>query len=40
MGKLSERLSFGIIAESMCSIPVEKLKPEPAKDNRKPLLDE
>lgn len=31
---------FGIIAESMCSIPVEKLKPEPAKDNRKPLLDE
>ncbi|ABP60217.1 surface-adhesin E family protein [Enterobacter sp. 638] len=30
---------FGIIAESMCSIPVEKLKPEPAKENRKPLLD-
>ncbi|CFQ36980.1 MULTISPECIES: surface-adhesin E family protein [Yersinia] len=30
---------FGIIAETMCSIPVEKLKPEPAKENRKPLLD-
>lgn len=30
---------FGIIAESMCSIPFEKLKPEPAKENRKPLLD-
>ncbi|MFJ5160024.1 surface-adhesin E family protein [Pantoea sp. NPDC088449] len=30
---------FGIIAESMCSIPVERLKPEPAKENRKPLLD-
>lgn len=30
---------FGIIAESMCNIPVEKLKPEPAKENRKPLLD-
>lgn len=30
---------FGIIAESMCSIPVEKLKPEPAKESRKPLLD-
>jgi hypothetical protein len=30
---------FGMIAESMCSIPVEKLKPEPAKENRKPLLD-
>ncbi|MFP1759369.1 surface-adhesin E family protein [Lonsdalea quercina] len=30
---------FGIIAKRMCSIPVEKLKPEPAKENRKPLLD-
>lgn len=30
---------FGIVAESMCKIPVEKLKPEPAKENRKPLLD-
>lgn len=30
---------FGMIAESMCNIPVERLKPEPPKDNRKPLLD-
>lgn len=30
---------IGIMAESMCSIPVEKLKPEPAKETRKPLLD-
>lgn len=30
---------MGIMAESMCSIPVEKLKPEPAKETRKPLLD-
>lgn len=30
---------MGMIAESMCNIPVEKLKPEPAKENRKPLLD-
>jgi hypothetical protein len=30
---------LGIVAESMCSIPVEKLKPEPAKETRKPLLD-
>ena len=30
---------IGIMAESMCNIPVEKLKPEPAKENRKPLLD-
>ncbi|NMP25433.1 hypothetical protein GW590_00815 [Rahnella sp. SAP-1] len=30
---------IGIMAERMCSIPVEKLKPEPAKENRKPLLD-
>lgn len=30
---------MGIVAERMCSIPVARLKPEPAKDSRKPLLD-
>ncbi|WP_224481393.1 surface-adhesin E family protein [Pantoea agglomerans] len=30
---------MGIVAESMCAIPVEKLKPEPPKETRKPLLD-
>jgi len=30
---------LGIVAERMCRIPVERLKPEPPKETRKPLLD-
>ncbi|MEA5100956.1 hypothetical protein U3650_00645 [Pantoea sp. S18] len=30
---------IGITAGMMCRIPVEKLKPEPAKESRKPLLN-
>ncbi|MDU5473349.1 MULTISPECIES: surface-adhesin E family protein [Pantoea] len=35
----SKESLLGIVAESMCLIPVEKLKPEPPKETRKPLLD-
>lgn len=34
-----ENSIFGIFAESMCKISVEKLRPEPAKETRKPILD-
>lgn len=34
-----ENSLIGITAGMMCRIPVEKLKPEPAKESRKPLLD-